>query len=82
VDETGVGCAPETSELGGSGAPDSDRTGLADPPEDWPAADLPVPAVTPREPQSPKARVWLVILKHLNIYTLWEFINTRTYYFN
>ena len=26
--------------FGGSGTPDSNRTGLADPPEDWTAADL------------------------------------------
>jgi len=41
----------------GRGAPDSDRTGFAHPPEDWSAADLPAvqrfaAAVTPRDAKS------------------------------
>jgi len=45
-------CAKQaTVAVGGSGAPDSVRTGLADPPEDWPAASpRDAAAVTPREP--------------------------------
>jgi len=62
--------------FGDSGAPDSDWTGLANPPEDWPAADLPAAqrllrsvsvaavtaAVTPRESQSRDVLVWLVYI--------------------
>jgi len=68
---TGVGCASNnplppsvpSGRFGGSGVPDSDRTGLADPPEDWPATSLSdAAAVTPRKPQSREARVWLVVL--------------------
>jgi len=43
-----IGWARETNmpapHVRGSGAPDSNRTGLADPPEDWPAEDLPTPS--------------------------------------
>jgi len=49
--------------FGGSGAPDSDRNILTDPPEDWPAASPhDAAAVTSREPQ---ARVGLIMLYNL-----------------
>ena len=54
--------------FGGSGATNSRRTELTDPPEDWPAAaiaaefSVAAAAVTPREPHSRQARVWLVLL--------------------
>ena len=54
--------------FGGSGAPDSYRTGLADLPEDWPAASLrDSAAVTPHESQSREARVSLVDVKDVQI---------------
>ena len=41
----------------GSGAPDSDRTGLADPPEDWPTSSpRDAAAVTPHDLQLREAR--------------------------
>jgi len=44
--------------FGGSETPNSDRTGLADPPEDWPAASpRDIAVVTPREPHSHFARL-------------------------
>jgi len=61
----GVGCAPNKplppsasrGRVGGSGAPDSDRTGLGNPPEDWPAASpRGAAAVTSCEPQSREPR--------------------------
>ena len=62
-----AGCAPNKPSppsLRRQRAPDADRTGLADPPEDWPAASLrDTAAVTSREPQSRKARVRLVTIK-------------------
>jgi len=47
--------------FGGSGAPNSDQTGLTDLPEDWPAASAhDDTAVTPCKPQSHEAQMWLV----------------------
>jgi len=48
-----------------NGAPDSLRTGLADPPEDWSASSpCDAAAVITLEPKSRLARFWLVIVKH------------------
>jgi len=76
---TGVGCAPNKpsspsasrSRFGSSGAPDSHRTGLTDPPEDWPTvSDRDAAAVISREPQSHEARVWLVMVALWNRETI------------
>jgi len=50
--------------FGGRATQDSHRTGLTNPPEDWPATNPhDAIAVTPRELQMCEARVWLINFK-------------------
>jgi len=58
-----IGTLTPRGRFSSSRVPDSDWIGLADPPEDWPAANSrDATTTTPRKLQSCKARVWLVVI--------------------